>query len=209
MKPRRVLRIVIAALLLGRTTMTLSAGVYPGALPPAADIETIIGSSPLVAEAAAGVQLGDALKRRRRVGTHEWTVRATTQERRDQTTQQTYTEAQVSLERGFRIPGKASVDAALGQQAVMVAEFAHADAWHEAGRSLMAAWFDWLRERASVTVLDGQVQIRAHHRDAVDLQLGPLRCRLRTHARPILRRVRRSARARARGRSSVRCSPRS
>jgi cobalt-zinc-cadmium efflux system outer membrane protein len=167
MKPRRVLRIVIAALLLGRTTMTLSAGMYPAALPPAADIETIIGSSPLVAEAAAGVQLGDALKRRRRVGTHEWTVRATTQERRDQTTQQTYTEAQVSLERGFRIPGKASVDAALGQQAVMVAEFAHADAWHEAGRSLMAAWFDWLRERASVTVLDGQVQILAHHRDAV------------------------------------------
>ncbi|MEQ1581764.1 MAG: TolC family protein [Steroidobacteraceae bacterium] len=167
MKQRIVLQAAIAALLLGSTAASFAAGIYPSALPPAADIEAILESSPLVAEAAAGIQLGDALNRRRRVGTHEWTVRATTQERRDQTTQQTYTEAQVSLERGFRIPGKASVDAALGQQAVSIAEFAHADAWHEAGRTLLASWFDWLRERESVTVLEGQVRILEQHRDAV------------------------------------------
>lgn len=167
MKARIALQATIAALLLGSTAVSLAAGIYPSALPPVDDIEAILESSPLVAEAAAGIQLGDALNKRRRVGIHEWTVRATTQERRDQTTQQTYTEAQVSLERGFRIPGKASVDAALGQQAVSIAEFSHADAWHEAGRTLLASWFDWLRERESVTVLEGQVRILEQHRDAV------------------------------------------
>ncbi len=167
MKRRTVLMTAMAALLAGGTPASQAAGIYPAALPPVGDIETILESSPLVAEAAAGIQLGDALNRRRRVGTHEWTVRATTQERRDQTTQQTYTEAQVSLERGFRIPGKASVDAALGQQAIRVAEFTHADAWHEAGRTLLASWFDWLRERESMAVLDAQVRILEQHRDAV------------------------------------------
>lgn len=167
MKSRAALSALIAALLLGSVPMTHAAGIYPAALPPAADIERVLESSPLVAEAAAGIQLGGALNQRRRVGPHEWTVRATTQERRDQTTQQTYTEAQVALERAFRIPGKASVDAALGQQAVNIAEFAHADAWHEAGRTLLAGWFDWLRERESVAVLEAQVRILEQHRDAV------------------------------------------
>ena len=167
MNPRFGLRTVVSALLMASATLANAGGIYPNALPPAGDIEAILGSSPLVAGAAAGVELGDAINRRRRVGPHEWTLRAMTQERRDQTTQQTYTEAQVSLERGFRIPGKASVDAALGQQAVLIAEFAHADAWHEAGRSLLSSWFDWLRERESVTVLAGQVKILEQHRDAV------------------------------------------
>jgi outer membrane protein TolC len=162
-----LLNAVIAVLLVTGGAGAQAAGVYPSALPPADDIETILESSPLVAEAAAGVALGEAINQRRRVGPHEWTVRATTQDRKDQTTQQTYTEAQVSLERGFRIPGKATVDAALGKQALLIADFTHADAWHEAGRALMASWFDWLRERASVTVLEGQLRILEQHRDAV------------------------------------------
>jgi cobalt-zinc-cadmium efflux system outer membrane protein len=164
---RTVLMTAMAALLAVGMPASQAAGIYPAALPPAGDIEAILESSPLVAEAAAGIRLGDALNRRRRVGVHEWTVRATTQERRDQTTQQTYTEAQVALERAFRIPGKASVDAALGQQAIRVAEFTHADAWHEAGRTLLASWFDWLRERESMAVLEAQVRILVQHRDAV------------------------------------------
>jgi cobalt-zinc-cadmium efflux system outer membrane protein len=158
---------LLPALCLGIGSPARPAGIYPEALPPADAIETILESSPLVAETTAGIALGEALNQRRRVGLHEWTVRATTQERRDLTTQRTYMESQVALERAFRIPGKASVDAALGQQAIEIAEFTRADAWHEAGRALLAAWFDWLRGREQVSVLDDQARILEQHRDAV------------------------------------------
>jgi outer membrane protein, heavy metal efflux system len=147
--------------------ITHAAGVYPNALPGEADIEAILQSSPLVAEATAGLSLGNALGERRRVGPHEWAIRTTLQERRDETTQQDYTEAQVALERAWRIGEKSSLDDELGLQAVRVAEFTHADAWHEAGRSLLAGWFEWLRGRQAVAVFARQVSILEQNRDAV------------------------------------------
>jgi len=169
---RFALRAAVGVILLGGSTLGQAAGVYPSALPPVNEIEAILESSPLVAEATAGLSLGSALQRRLEVGPHEWAVRATTQERRDQTTQRTYTEAQVMLERSFRIPGKGSLDSQLGTQAVAVAEFTRADAWHEAGRSLLSTWFDWLRGREQVSVLASQVRVLEQHRDAVMRRVG-------------------------------------
>ncbi len=163
---------IAAVPLLTCASLAQAAGFYPNALPAETEVEAILQSSPLVAQAAAGIPLGEAIRQRREAGPHEWTVRATTQERRDYTTQQDYTEAQVSLEKAWRFPGKSSVDSELGLQAVRVAVFTQADAWHEAGRSLLAVWFDWLRETQAVAVLASQVQILGQHRDAVQRRVA-------------------------------------
>jgi outer membrane protein, heavy metal efflux system len=169
---RRLPSVVSAATLLLGSFAANAAGVYPGVLPEESQIEAILASSPLVAESAAGVPLGAALQQRRLAGPHEWTARATTQERRDRVSEQTFTETQVSLERGWRLPGKAGVDRALGDQAVEVAEFSYADAWHEAGRTLLASWFDWLREAESVKVLATQIAVLEAHRDSVQRRVA-------------------------------------
>jgi len=143
------------------------AAPYPDSLPPEEKIDAILGSSPMVAAAAAGVDAGAAVRERRYAGMHEWVVRITAQERKDEFTRTTFPEAQAALERSWRLPGKASLDRRLGDQAAATAAYAYADAWHEAGRTLLSLWFEWLRAMESVTVLNEQIAVLETHRTAV------------------------------------------
>lgn len=147
--------------------IALGAAPYPETLPPEARIAAILGSSPQVAAAAAGVQAGAAARERRHAGPHEWSVRVTTQERRDRFARESFPETQAVLERSWRLPGKASLDRELGDQAAATAVFAHADAWHEAGRTLLSLWFEWLRADQTLAALDNQTAVLETHRTAV------------------------------------------
>lgn len=108
-------------------------------------------------EAALAAERADAQRQRR--GPAEFTVRATGQQRRVSEAalpRERWTEGQLSLERPLRSGGKAAQDAAVAQAMESLAVLERADALHEAGRSLLRAWYDWLRERGAVMLWQEQ-----------------------------------------------------
>ena len=103
-------------------------------LPPAAQVEQALRSHPLVRSAVAGVQAEEAYRDRLEAGPHEFAVRLATQRRQDRPLDVTYREYEAGLERAIRLPGKASMDAALGAAGIEQARFSLGDALHESAR---------------------------------------------------------------------------
>jgi outer membrane protein, heavy metal efflux system len=98
-----------------------------------------------------------ARQARLNAGPQEWTVRTGLQ-RRSENTGGRYTEPEVAVERGMRSGTKAGADQQLGQREVAQADAAYTDAWHETGRALLKAWFDWLRERGAAALMARQAE---------------------------------------------------
>ncbi len=146
-----------AMLLLAGMSPTLYAQTpsYPG-LPPTGQVMTVLEATPEVAAARAGLGLGAAENALLRRGDYEFQVNTTLNQRRVADTAQRYNEWAVGLERSLRLPVKARLDAALGQQAVTAARESYGDALHEAGRMLLTRWFAWLRARQQLARLDEQ-----------------------------------------------------
>jgi outer membrane protein TolC len=157
------------------------AGAYPDALPPDATARAAIESSPQIEAAREERAISSARKRQLEVGQYEWGIGATGQRRTD-AIGATYSEQQYELSRGVRLFGKAGVDRSLGAQVASVGQFAFADAWHEAGRTLLAEWFDWLRAKRQAQLLGEQLALlteqvdrtraRAKAGDAPRLEIG-------------------------------------
>ncbi|NJA88122.1 TolC family protein [Rhodocyclus tenuis] len=142
------------------SAMTASAGApasevatdtYPAELPPAAQAIIAVRQSPQVV--GAQMQIDAEIERRNSLeaGPYEWTVRLGRQQRRidsseTPSTTQRFREWNAALERPVRMPGKATLDTNIGDQGVAQARAAHADALHETARTLLGAWFVWLRE---------------------------------------------------------------
>lgn len=121
-------------------------------LPPAASVAAVLRAAPTVRAAAAGLRAEEANRERLAAGSYEWTLRLTGQRRRAapaNAPEESYREQQLAVERPFRLPGKAALDAELGQRGLDIARAAYGDALHEAGRSLLKDWFAWLREGES------------------------------------------------------------
>jgi outer membrane protein TolC len=68
-----------------------------------------------------------------------------------------YVEQAVGIERAIRLPGKGSLDAALGEVTLQEANYALGDARHETSRRLLRGWFDVQREQAAA--LEWQIQV--------------------------------------------------
>jgi cobalt-zinc-cadmium efflux system outer membrane protein len=88
----------------------------------------------------------------------------------------------VGLERTVRLPGKRDLDQQLGAAGIATARVGRGEALHEAGRSLLAMWFDWLREESAV------VQWR-HQRDNLMQQARVLGRRVELGDAPRLERL--------------------
>ncbi len=146
--------------------MAAAAAPYPSLLPPDAVVRTALSQAPMITAAQQQVNQGLARERKLRAGTYEWEVAATTQERKDQTGAK-FAEQQYELTRRWRLPGKGGLDRRIGALAAAVGEFAYADAWHEAGRGLLAGWFDWLRESRSTALLQEQAALAAKQLEAI------------------------------------------
>jgi outer membrane protein TolC len=134
------------------------AGAYPDALPSEATARAALESSPQIEAAREERAISSARKRQLEVGQYEWGVGVTGQQRTD-ANGATYSEQSYELSRGVRLFGKAGVDRSLGAQIESVGEFAFADAWHEAGRTLLSEWFDWLRARRQAQLLGEQMTL--------------------------------------------------
>jgi cobalt-zinc-cadmium efflux system outer membrane protein len=132
-------------------------------LPPEREAVAAISGHPSVRAAALGIAVERANRERLIAGVHEPLVRGDGAQRRvsgtDSTPSGEYQEWGVSVERALRLPGKAALDASLGDQSVSVAELAMGDALHEAGRALLRSWIGWLRESAQYALWRNQLEV--------------------------------------------------
>lgn len=140
---------------------------YPD-LPPLPMVVQAMDTYPTVLAAKSGVKVEEANRSRLEAGSYEYNVRLGSQRRTETALNQRYKEWEVNLERPFRLPGKASLDEALGKQGVEVSQWAYGDALHEAGRSLLSLWFTWYREHFQAKQWQEQVDILTKQLDAVN-----------------------------------------
>ena len=128
------------------------------ALPPQAQVRETLTQLPAIRGALAGISLGQARQARLNAGPHEWVLKPNVQ-RRSERNGPHYTEADLAVEHGVRLPGKRATDEQLGAGEVRIGSLAFEDSWHEAARGLLKAWFDWLREARTAQVLAEQSQL--------------------------------------------------
>lgn len=91
---------------------------------------------------------------------YEWTVRLSSQ-RRSLETGPRYNEWNATIEKPWRLPGKAAADDNLGQATVAEGEARFGEALHEAARELASLWIDWIgaeRARALAESIRGAAQ---------------------------------------------------
>ena len=116
---------------------------------PAEAVERAVDEHPLV---LASIARGDAARgaaRGQRAGPYEFTVSGSYARRRIDREGE-FSEYDVTLERGFRLPGKAALDRRAGEFGVSAAEFRIAAARHSAVLLLNDIWWDWLAAGAEV-----------------------------------------------------------
>lgn len=182
---------MIRLLLIGLLTLSGTAlavpPVNPPGLLPTEVARPLLEQDPAVAAAHAGLdvalQEADILDK----SPHEWTTRATGQQRRLDSGPR-YNEWNVGIERTLRLPGKAAADRKLGKATVEESQARHGAALQEAARELMASWVDWLAaERArelaenslqSVQASLAAVEKRVRAGDASKLDLSIARAEL-------------------------------
>ena len=111
-------------------------------LPPTDQVQAIVKASHgiLAAQSQHAAQLQRA--RATEVGTGEFNLRMSQQNRRAIDSGGRFNEQLVSLERPVRWWGKAGLDTQLAEQSRKAASIGYADALHEASRELMRQWFE-------------------------------------------------------------------
>lgn len=128
-------------------------------LPPPDVVKKVLRVQPSVLAALADVSADEANRTRLRAGSYEPTVRVNGQRRRVDDPSSRFGEWDVGVERALRLPGKADIDARIGDALVARAQSVHGDALHEAGRALLRGWFGWLRESSQSLQWQAQAAI--------------------------------------------------
>jgi outer membrane protein TolC len=143
-----------------------SGGIYPPLLPPEQQVMAALLAAPDLVAAHEQIGEGVANNRKLRAGPHEWEAAVITQQRKDAAGLQ-YREQEYELQRRFRLPGKGGLDRRMGALTAEAGELAYADSWHEAGRLLIAAWFDWQRAARIAALWQQQAETAAQQQQAV------------------------------------------
>jgi cobalt-zinc-cadmium efflux system outer membrane protein len=152
----------------------------PTDLPPLAAVEQALASQPLVKAAQAQVRGAQAELQRLRAGEYEYGLNLSTQ-RRSISGGPDYTEWGVGIERGLRLPGKAALDARIGQQGVLAAEEAIGDARHESARQLLSLWYAtrqagleaslWRKQAELLQAQKRSIELRVKRGDAARMEI--------------------------------------
>lgn len=137
---------LLAALWMAQVPLAHASEPAPtaSALPDDSSARDALEHAPAIVAAREFLVQGQAQQSKRAAGPHEWELLATNR-RRTERSGTSYLEQEFELAHGVRLPGKRSLDREIGQQLADNGEFAFEDAWHEAGRTLLAGWFNWLR----------------------------------------------------------------
>lgn len=140
-------------------------------LPPLVQVTAAMTNYPTVLAAKSGIKVGEANRTRLQAGPYEVGVRLGTARRRVEDPFQRLAEWDVGVERPLRLPGKARIDAELGDQGVAQAGLAYGDALHEAGRTLLKMWFAWVREHAQVRQWQNQAAVLMEQLETVNKRM--------------------------------------
>ena len=166
-------------------------------LPAEAAVKDALLSSPLMQAARAKKEAGTARAKGIDSGTAEFTLRSTSQRRRDVAAGTQLHESMVSIERPVRFWGKRGMDADLATQTQAFADIEYADAMHEGARELMRFWFAYLRaladQKNAVTTFDlatkmqrlTQVQLKHGEISQLDAELANAELERITAARSV------------------------
>ncbi|NCT66045.1 MAG: TolC family protein [Rhodanobacteraceae bacterium] len=135
-------------------------------LPPEDIALRAIAAYPEVVAATAGTRRADAESRALAAGPHELTLSVIPQQRRVRNGPD-YREFEGQLTRGVRLPGKARLDREIGRLGSEVAELQLADTEHQAARTLLTLWMDWLRAEGALAQATAQRTLLQQDRDAI------------------------------------------
>jgi len=139
---------------------------YPD-LPSQQVVQQVLQNYPSVLAARSGIQAGEAMRDQLEAGSHEFNLTGGAARRRIKESGENLRDWNVGLERALRLPRKAELDSALGQQNVVLAQNGYGDAMHEAGRMLLSGWFTWLREQSRSEQWQQQVDVLKQQLDVV------------------------------------------
>jgi outer membrane protein, heavy metal efflux system len=117
-------------------------------LPLEAAVKDALISSPLIQVARAKREGWSARAKGISAGSAEFTLRSTSQQRRDVVSGVQMYESMVSIERPLRLWGKRGIDADLALKTQTFADIEYADAMHEGSRELLKFWFAYMRALA-------------------------------------------------------------
>ncbi len=166
-------------------------------LPSELAVKDALLSSPLMQAARSKKEAGSARAKGLESGAAEFTLRSTSQHRRDTAAGTKFHESMVSIERPVRFWGKRSIDADLATQTQAFADIEYADAMHEGTRELMRFWFAYLRaladQKNAVTTFDlaakmqrlSQVQLKHGEISRLDSELANAELERITAARSV------------------------
>jgi outer membrane protein, heavy metal efflux system len=162
----------LVALLAGGAVTLAGAATEPSDLPPHEMAMQAIEQAPGVQAARWAVTGEEAGRDRLVAGDAETKLVLEGQQRRVRVEPtDTFAEWNVGVERELRLPDKAQLDGHVGRQRVEVAQAALADAFHESGRELLAAWFAWVRAGLESEEWERQTALLAQELKVVDRRI--------------------------------------
>ena len=123
---------------------------------PAEAVERAVEDHPLVQASIARSDAARGAARGQRAGPYEFTVSGSYARRRIDREGE-FSEYDVTLERGFRLPGKAALDRRAGEFGVAAADYRIAGARHSAVQLLNDIWWDWLAAGAEIKANEAAV----------------------------------------------------
>jgi hypothetical protein len=166
------MRRVLVTLLAAGSVTAVGASTEPTDLPPRAMAMQAIAQAPRVQTARWAVTGEEAGRDRLVAGEAETKLVVEGQQRRVRVEpRDDFTEWNVGVERELRLPDKAQLDGHVGAQRVEVARATLADAFHEAGRELLGAWFAWVRAGLEVEEWERQTGLLAQELKVVDKRI--------------------------------------
>lgn len=141
----------------------------PGLLPtPVA--RPLLEGDPSVAAARASLEAARIEAGILERSPYEWTARLSGQ-RRSLDTGPRYNEWNATIERPWRLPGKAAADENLAKATLEESEARLGDALHEAARELASLWLDWLGAESARELAQAMQTASQANLDAVDKRL--------------------------------------
>ncbi|MCQ3934820.1 MAG: hypothetical protein DPW23_08025, partial [Gammaproteobacteria bacterium] len=133
----------------------------PADLPPIEVVSAVLDDHPVVREAEARLRVAAAERDALDAGPHELELRVTGQRRDIAGVADRSDEWSAGIERGFRLFGKAGLDADIGARGMDEAREKVGDARHETARQLLGLWYGALRALT-------ETRLRAAQADLLD-----------------------------------------
>lgn len=166
---RDMIRSLLGILLCAAASPIASAAesLTPVDLPATLNARQVIDADTRVQRARAALEAARVEARLIAQDPYEFNTRVTGQ-RRSVRNSADFNEWSASLERPLRLPGKAALDAKLGELALREAEARYGDALHETSRDLLNLWLDWLSAGHAERIVTSQLAIAKDNVIATD-----------------------------------------